>query len=149
MLGPFKSEHGGLFSRQVFITDLPELLPLLEVNCSSKLNPRLKGRAKALALDWVDESSFPKEIEGCVDVIVCCEILYGNRFVWPGLVRVLERALAVDGEAIFAITLRNARHDVDDFCALAKAGGKLRIAKEEYLSPEVVVVRIQLAEKSH
>ncbi|KAF4719288.1 hypothetical protein FOZ62_008827 [Perkinsus olseni] len=133
---------------EVFISDLPELLPLLEVNCSSKLNPRLKGRAKALALDWVDESSFPKEIEGRVDVIVCCEILYGNRFVWPGLVRVLERALAVDGEAIFAITLRNGRHDVDDFCALAKAGGKLRIAKEEYLSPEVVVVRIQLAEKS-
>ncbi|KAF4658333.1 hypothetical protein FOL47_008019 [Perkinsus chesapeaki] len=132
----------------VYISDLPELFPLLEVNCSSKLNPRLKGRAKALALDWVDEDSFPVEIEGCVDVVVCCEILYGNRFVWPGLVRVLERSLAPEGVAMFAITLRNARHDVDDFCALAKSGGKLRVAKEEYLSPEVVVVQIKLAKKA-
>lgn len=94
------------------MSDLPELLPLLEVNCSSEVNPRLKGRAKALALDWVDEDSFPAELEGSIDVIVCCEVrsIYGSP----------TRVSCSSGDELLFGTLYRTRNFIDSLEAIQK-----------------------------
>ena len=93
---------------KIFITDLGDLLPLLEVNA------RLAGpTVTALALDWM--RPLPSQLLGACDIVIGCEVLYGNRFVWEGLLETIRSSIKSHSVVYLCITLRNARHDLEDF----------------------------------
>jgi len=99
------------FTRTV-ITDLEPLVPLLELNAS------LNESCEAYALDWVHRSSFISKEENLhnFDVVVGCEVLYGNRFAWPDLLgTILDSCRDSNSVVYLCVTLRNARHDLEDF----------------------------------
>jgi len=41
--------------------------------------------------------------------------LYGNRFVWDDLISVITRRVTHNTVVYICVTLRNARHDLEDF----------------------------------
>jgi hypothetical protein len=96
--------------KQIHITDLPALLPLLELN-ASLASPT---RVTALSLDWMDD--LPEKLRDSCDVVIGCEVLYGNRFVWDNLLAKIHDAVDKRiGLVYVCVTLRNERHDLDDF----------------------------------
>jgi hypothetical protein len=51
-----------------------------------------------------------------ISVIIGCEVLYGNRSVWPHLWECIRSSCAPENNILYlCVTLRNARLDVDDF----------------------------------
>jgi Lysine methyltransferase len=135
-----------LFNR-VIITDLPALMPLLLYNVD--LNPKLAQLSTPLALDWLDPKSLEQLQQGKFDTVIACEVLYGNRHSWPGLKRVLMHALkAGKGEAFFCLTLRNERHDMDDFTKMLYEDGCFRPGGEWELTGEIVVFSVRLVRRS-
>lgn len=97
------------FFSQIFITDLPQLLPLLKVNA----NLVVSKQVHASALDWMQP--IPDHLVHACDVIIGCEVLYGNRSVWPALLETIRRASTQRAVVYLCVTLRNKRHDLDDF----------------------------------
>ena len=97
-----------LFSN-IYITDLPDLLPLLRVNA------KLAGpRVEALSLDWTQP--LPSRLTSACDVVIGCEVLYGNRFVWKGLMEAIASSVSSEAAVVYlCVTLRNKRHDLEDF----------------------------------
>lgn len=93
------------YFEKVFITDLPKLFPLLHAN--AKLND---PKIIPAILDWTDPS-----LTVSPSVIIGCEVLYGNRFVWPHLMTTLVKYAGKDSVVYLCVTLRNARRDIDDF----------------------------------
>jgi hypothetical protein len=99
------------FARTV-ITDLDPLLPLLSLNAS--LNPA----CEAHALDWRNGAEFFSISENFqnFDVVIGCEVLYGNRFAWPDLLATILASCRNEHSLVYlCVTLRNARHDLEDF----------------------------------
>jgi hypothetical protein len=95
---------------KVIITDLPDLVPLLHVNAL------LAGpKVEAIPLDW--RSDLPGVLEGNCDVVIGCEVLYGNRFVWPNLLDTIRKSIKAPRLSVvyLCVTLRNQRHDLEDF----------------------------------
>lgn len=93
--------------QNIYITDLPDLLPLLEVNA------RLAGPSvTARSLDWTQP--LPAVLRKTCDVVIGCEVLYGNRFVWQSLLETIHNASKPNSILYLCITLRNARHDLED-----------------------------------
>ena len=99
------------FSRSV-ITDLEPLLPLLQLNAS------LNESCEAYTLDWMNRSSFFDDGQNFqnFDIIVGCEVLYGNRFAWPDLLGTIQESCRDSSSIVYiCVTLRNARRDLEDF----------------------------------
>ena len=107
------------FFSRVFITDLKPLLQLLDLNANIN-DPEILLAREIDWTCWQDD-----EIENSCDVIVGCEVLYGNRFVWPYLMDTIIKCSSNDESVVvyLCITLRNERRDLEDF-------------KREYLSPK-------------
>jgi hypothetical protein len=122
------------FFDSIFITDLPQLLPLLEVNASLVPSKRVAPHS----LDWTQP--LPSHLAKTCDVIIGCEVLYGNRSVWPGLLDTIRSAATRESVVYLCVTLRNKRHDVDDFRSefLSKIFADI---SEHTLSENVVVLR--------
>jgi len=99
-----------LFSR-VVISDLPPLVPLLDLN--AQINDPLKIEAQEL--DWTEDPSAANFENAKFNIIIGCEVLYGNRFVWDDLISVITRRVTHNTVVYICVTLRNARHDLEDF----------------------------------
>jgi hypothetical protein len=123
-----------MFSK-VVITDLPTLVPLLE------LNAQLTGQEIVVAqeLDWTKDEYSTQEF---FDVIVGCEVLYGNRFVWDYLMKVILCRCHSNTVVYICVTLRNARKDLEDFRDLFLEKYFSNIS-EIQLSDNVCVLRSQ------
>jgi hypothetical protein len=95
--------------RNILITDLPDLLPILRRNAA------LAGDSvTALSLDWT--CRVPAHLVGRCDLIIGCEVLYGNRFVWEGLLNTIRTSMNPNRCTVYiCVTLRNKRHDLEDF----------------------------------
>ena len=118
---------------RIIITDLPALLPLLQVNAA--LAPSAVG---ARSLDWM-KPDIPDLFQAC-DVVIGCEVLYGNRFAWTGLMdTILHSVKPKTGVVYLCVTLRNARLDLDDFTTELKT--KFSTVSHHPLSDSVVVIR--------
>jgi SAM-dependent methyltransferase len=126
--------------KRVFITDLQPLLPLLEFNVNLNQRNIRKGVCKAKALDWLNDEDRKSFKKGKFDVAIGCEVLYGNRETWPGLIKVLKHTLRKGGIAYFCVTLRNKHKDVDAFTLLAEESGYLIKGKEWMISENHMVV---------
>ena len=95
---------------QIYITDLPALLPLLELNASLAT----RTPVTAASLDWT--GPLPEYLIDSCDVVIGCEVLYGNRFVWDALLEKIQAAVDKRiGLVYICVTLRNKRHDLEDF----------------------------------
>jgi hypothetical protein len=95
---------------KVYISDLPDLLPLM------KINSKLAGPSvEAIALDWT--GPLPQQLYQACDIVIGCEVLYGNRFVWEGLIETIINSLKPKSDSVvyLCVTLRNERHDLEDF----------------------------------
>lgn len=125
-----------LFSSTI-ISDLPALVPLLELN--AKLNSNSKHSIEARAIDWANSS----EILLPCDVIIGCEVLYGNRDVWPHLLATIVRLSHAHSTVYLCVTLRNARKDIDDFRANFLSSHFDSIV-ETQLSPAVSVLKAKV-----
>jgi len=101
--------HAAKIGTEIFVSDLPQLLPLLEVNA------RLNIGVRPVAIDWTRplDVSFARSF----NVVVGCEVLYGNRSVWESLLSTIQSALKPSGVVYICVTLRNARLDLEDFIA--------------------------------
>ena len=130
----------GVKLKRVVLTDLRVLNPLLEFNL--RLNPHLKDVCRVWPLDWTEEASLADFKTDHYDAVIGCEVLYGNRFAWPGLKRVLAQTLKPGGVAYFCVTFRNGRKDVDDFCSLLAEGGVFEKVKEWQLQKHLVAFRV-------
>ena len=98
---------------RIIITDLPPLLPLLTLNAS------LNNFCEAKSLDWTKRENF-FTVNNCYhefNVVVACEVLYGNRFAWQALMNTIIDACRNKPSTLvyICVTLRNARHDLEDF----------------------------------
>jgi hypothetical protein len=121
----------GIFKR-ILVTDLPDLLPLLQLNAS--LNQPVSARA----IDWTDPRHY-HDLENH-DVVIGCEVLYGNRFVWEGLLSTITNTVhPVHGVVYICVTLRNKRRDVEDFSLLL--GEKFKSIEEFVLNDNVSVIK--------
>ena len=96
------------FFDKVYISDLPKLLPLLELNASKSLHKNVS----ACIVDWQDDC-FSVDVHA--EVIIGCEVLYGNRFVWPHLMKTICKFASRNTAVYLCVTFRNGRHDIDDF----------------------------------
>jgi hypothetical protein len=143
--GPGASGLGLAASKQsqikrIVLTDLSVLKPLMDFNLS--MNPQLKETCRVWPLDWMDEQALFDFKKAHYDCVIGCEVLYGNRFTWPGLKRVLEYMLKSGGVAYFCVTFRNGRKDVDDFCGLL-SDGFVKKNEWELIEGHMVVFKIQ------
>jgi hypothetical protein len=123
----------GLIKEEIVISDLPNLYPLMALN-ASLARKKNKVPVTPLALDWNEpETTHP------FDLIVGCEILYGNRFVWPALMETILACAEKKCTVYICVTLRNKRHDLEDFRDefLRK---HMRTIREVELSDNVVVL---------
>jgi hypothetical protein len=78
-----------------------------------------------------------------VSVIIGCEVLYGNRSVWPHLWECIRSSCAPGNNIVYlCVTLRNARLDVDDFTSEYLIPNFSSVT-EYALSALVVAVRAQ------
>ena len=78
-----------------------------------------------------------------ISVIIGCEVLYGNRTVWPHLWECIHSSCSPDRSILYlCVTLRNARLDVDDFTATYLLPN-FQSVTECALSPLVVAVRAE------
>ena len=99
--------HAAKIGSEIFLSDLPQLLPLLEVNA------RLNVGVRPVAIDWT--RPLDPALVGSFNVVVGCEVLYGNRSVWESLLSIIQSALKPSGVVYICVTLRNARLDLEDF----------------------------------
>lgn len=100
------------FFNRTVITDLEPLLPLLQLNAS------LNESCEAYSLDWMNRSAFFSDQKNShnFDIVVGCEVLYGNRFAWPDLLGTILDSVRDSSSIVYiCVTLRNARHDLEDF----------------------------------
>lgn len=114
----------GLVSSEIIISDLPPLLGLMDLN-AKRTSKTSKSPVRAISLDWKKFARIPElhpEIDHACNTIIACEVLYGNRFVWDDLLATILQCAADDCVVFICVTLRNARHDLEDF-------------KEGYLAP--------------
>lgn len=131
---------------QAVVTDLPGLLPLLDLNarrCRKSLSSQLPSSSDkericvAKALDWLawpKLSKEKKEVEfGTFDVLLLCEVLYANRDVWPGLVEVVKDCSHKNSIILLAITLRNEKKDMLAFTRMLKKEGIVLACEPETL----------------
>jgi hypothetical protein len=145
---------------RVIVSDLPALLPLLE--CNSFINNQLCCDHSELvprAIDWSERSAYADLKAGCrfetpmhpryitysesISVIIGCEVLYGNRSVWPHLWECIRSSCAPEHNLLYlCVTLRNARLDVDDFTSQYLLPNFSSVT-ECALSPLVVAVRAE------
>ena len=147
------------YCSRIIISDLPALLPLLE--CNSFINNALcsDGNLVPRAIDWSEPNAYADLKADCrcvtlihlssgtqtvsISVIIGCEVLYGNRSVWPHLWDCIRSCCAPENNILYlCITLRNARHDVDDFTSHYLRPNFLNVT-EYALSPLVVAVRAE------
>jgi hypothetical protein len=78
-----------------------------------------------------------------ISVIIGCEVLYGNRSVWPHLWECIRSSCAPENNIVYlCVTLRNARLDVDAFTSQYLLPNFSSVT-ECVLSPLVVAVRAQ------
>jgi hypothetical protein len=78
-----------------------------------------------------------------ISVIIGCEVLYGNRSVWPHLWECIRSSCAPENSLLYlCVTLRNARLDVDDFTSQYLMPNFSSVT-ECALSPLVVAVRAE------
>ena len=106
----------GMSSTKIFhrtvITDLEPLLPLLQLNAS------INASCEASTLDWMNRATFFNDSKNSqnFDIVVGCEVLYGNRFAWPDLMgTILDSCRDSNSIVYICVTLRNARLDLEDF----------------------------------
>ena len=126
----------GLGHSEIYISDLPVLLPLL------KLNASLNEKVHAIALDWT--SCLESHLVGTFDAVVACEVLYGNRSVWGDLLKTIKNALSPKSPVYICVTLRNARNDLQDFMTLLLQSSEFINVVEIPLSESVSVIRATL-----
>lgn len=127
----------GLGHSEIYISDLPVLLPLL------KLNASLNENVHAVPLDWT--SGLDPHLVGSCDVVVACEVLYGNRSVWGHLLETIKNALSPKSPVYICVTLRNARNDLQDFMKLLLHSSEFENIVEIPLSESVSVISATLA----
>jgi hypothetical protein len=78
-----------------------------------------------------------------LSVVIGCEVLYGNRSVWPHLWQCIRSCCSPDNCTVYlCVTLRNARLDVDDFTS-QYLNPHFSSVTECALSAVVVAVRAQ------
>eukprot|EP00392_Amoebophrya_sp_AT5.2_P008329 g8350.t1 len=86
--------------------------------CSSSSSTQFRSRLEVRACDWVARKL--PEGSSSYEYVICCEVLYAGRGVWPGLkdcLVQLGRGLHFKA-VLLAVNLRVGRKDIDDFLAL-------------------------------
>lgn len=109
----------GLAATQFFdliiTSDLPDLLPLLRLNAELSNVQSGKKIIEARPVDWINPSHVA-DLHAACDYVIGCEVLYGNRFVWSGLLKTITSTIRREtGIVYICVTQRNKRHDLDDF----------------------------------
>jgi len=107
---------------EAVITDLDEFVPHMQVNKFLNMEKGAECRrwdslVQVAACDWATGTIPP----GDFDYVICCEVLYACRDVWPGLKQCLVQATHRSSfrEILLIINLRVGHKDIDDFLALA------------------------------
>eukprot|EP00755_Sulcionema_specki_P029458 Sspe_Gene.17940::Locus_6413_Transcript_1_1_Confidence_1.000_Length_851::g.17940::m.17940/K21806/VCPKMT, METTL21D; protein N-lysine methyltransferase METTL21D len=100
----------GHMAKYTVITDLKEYIPLIDFNI---VENGLEGKVKAAPLNWgrdtIPDSPFPP-----YDVVLMCDVLYGNRAAWDGLCQVL-RELAESRPRFILCHEHRSPRDLPDF----------------------------------
>merc|ERR1712008_464399 len=107
---------------EAVITDLDEFVPHMRVNkfvnmeTGDEESKRWDSLVKVAACDWAN-ATLP---HGDFDYVICCEVLYACRDVWPGLKQCLVQATHRSSfkEILLIINLRVGHKDIDDFLVL-------------------------------